>query len=76
MNKLFAILAAALALAACSATGTHTMGNTSANPAETRNSTDANKSGNPAAVSPGSGPGGAGSAGAGAGGSGAGAGTR
>jgi hypothetical protein len=49
MTKLIAITLAAVALAACSnMSGTRTMGNT----AETKNSTDANKPGNPAAVSP------------------------
>ena len=50
MTKLIAITLAAIALSACSSMpGTGTMGNT----AETKNSTDANKSANPAAVSPG-----------------------
>ncbi|MBC5785789.1 hypothetical protein H8N03_22810 [Ramlibacter sp. USB13] len=56
MNKLFGIVFCAAALAACSnMSGTHSMGNSSANKSETKNSTDANKSGNPAAVSPGGG---------------------
>lgn len=66
MTKLIAITLAALALAACSnMAGTRTLGNTSANPAETRNSTDANKAANPAAVSPGSGAAGASGSGSG-----------
>ena len=62
MHKLFAISFIAVALAACSSMNTTRMGNTS-NPQETKNSTDANKSGNPAAVSPA--PGGSSSGGAG-----------
>ena len=50
MHKLPGLLLCAVALAACSnMSGTRSMGNT----AETKNSTDANKSANPAAVSPG-----------------------
>jgi hypothetical protein len=61
MNKLLGLLLCAFALGACSnMSGTRSMGNTSAtpsaspsaNPKETKNSTDANKAGNPAAVSP------------------------
>jgi hypothetical protein len=52
MSKLFAVTFIAIALSACSSmSGTQSMGS-SANPAETKNSTDANKAGNPAAVSP------------------------
>lgn len=52
MIKLLAITLAAAALTACgSMSDRSTMGNT----AETKNSTDANKSNNPAAVSPGGG---------------------
>lgn len=54
MFKLLAIAIASIALTACSS-----MPNPNAsrmgNAAETKNSTDANKSGNPAATSPGSG---------------------
>ncbi len=57
MNKLLGILFIAVSLAACSSMSTSTMGNTS-NPKETKNSTDTNKAGNPAAVSPGGGGGG------------------
>jgi PBP1b-binding outer membrane lipoprotein LpoB len=65
MTKLLAITFVAFALSACSSTtSTRSMGNTTGNPSETKNSTDANKSGNPAAVSP-----------AGGGGTGTGAGT-
>ena len=76
MNKLFAIVICASALAACSdMPWNHS---SEGNRAETRNSTDANKSGNRAAVSPGGGGSSGGSAaGAGAssgGGGGAGAG--
>ncbi len=56
MTKLFAITFVAVALSACSSMSGTSMGNTS-NPAETKNSTDANKSNNPAAVSPGPGAG-------------------
>ena len=64
MIKLLAITLAVASLAACSNMGNRT---TTANPAETRNSTDANKSANPAAVSPGGGTGtGTGASGAGA----------
>ena len=57
MHKLFGLVLCAVALAACSnMSGTRSMGNTS-NPSETKNSTDANKSSNPAAVSPGGGTG-------------------
>jgi hypothetical protein len=74
MNRLFALTLVTVALAACSSMRntppSTTPAATSANPAETRNSSDANKSGNPAAVSPGTG------AGTGSGGPGAGAGTR
>ena len=56
MTKLFAIAAIVAALTACSSmSGTNAMGNTAPNSGETKNSTDANKSGNPAAVSPGPG---------------------
>jgi uncharacterized protein YcfL len=52
MTKLIAITLAAFALTACSSmSDSRMMGNT----AETKNSTDANKSSNPAAVSPGGG---------------------
>ena len=51
MHKLLAISFVAVALAACSNMTTNRMGSTS-NPQETKNSTDANKSANPAAVSP------------------------
>ena len=64
MTKLIAIVAVAFGLAACSNMPSRSMGN-SANPAETKNSTDANKSGNPAAVSPGSGAAGASGSGSG-----------
>jgi PBP1b-binding outer membrane lipoprotein LpoB len=58
MNKLLAISFVAFALAACSSTtGTSSMGAPAGNPTETKNSTDANKTNNPAAVSPGSGSG-------------------
>ena len=51
MLKTIAVSFFVVALAACSSmSGRTTMGNT----AETKNSTDANKSSNPAAVSPGS----------------------
>lgn len=53
MTKLIALALVALSLAACSSTPGRSMGNSGANPAETRNSSDANKSNNPAAVSPG-----------------------
>lgn len=57
MNKILALALCTLALAACSdMNGPHWMGN-SGNRAETKNSSDANKSGNPAAVSPGGGTG-------------------
>ena len=50
MLKTIAVSFFVVALAACSSmSGRSTMGNT----AETKNSTDANKSNNPAAVSPG-----------------------
>lgn len=52
MTKLIAIVAVAFGLAACSNMPSRSMGN-SGNPAETKNSSDANKSNNPAAVSPG-----------------------
>lgn len=49
MTKLLAVAFMAVALTACSSMSRNqTMGNA----AETKNSTDANKSGNPAAVSP------------------------
>ena len=52
MTKLLAVTFVAIALTACtSMSRTQSMGNT----AETKNSTDANKSNNPAAVSPGTG---------------------
>lgn len=52
MTKLLAVAFMAVALTACTSTSRNqTMGNA----AETKNSTDANKSGNPAAVSPGTG---------------------
>jgi hypothetical protein len=53
MTKLLAIVFTVAALGACSSMNrpSTTMGNT----AETKNSTDANKSGNAAAVSPGGG---------------------
>jgi hypothetical protein len=67
MNKLFAVVLCASALAACSDMPWNQ--SSSGNRAETRNSTDANKSGNRAAVSPGGGSSSGGSAaGAGAGG--------
>jgi hypothetical protein len=59
MTKLIALSLFAVSLAACSSmNGTRSMGNT-ATPAAapTQNSTDANKSANPAAVSPGTGTG-------------------
>jgi hypothetical protein len=65
MNKLFALTFIA-ALAACSSMSGD-RGTSAGNPAETRNSTDANKSGNPAAVSPGTGSTGTGSSGTGSG---------
>jgi hypothetical protein len=55
MNKLLGLLLCTVALAACSnMSGTRSMGSsaTPGNPSETKNSTDANKSNNPAAVSP------------------------
>lgn len=52
MTKLIALVLVAFGLAACSSTPGRSMGNSGANPAETKNSTDANKSNNPAAVSP------------------------
>lgn len=52
MIKLFAIALTAAVLAACGSMTTQT---SSGNPAETKNSSDANKSRNPAAVSPGGG---------------------
>ena len=62
MLKILAITCAAVALAACSNMGPRsTMGNT----AETKNSTDANKSANPSAVSPGGGAAGGSSSGTG-----------
>ncbi|MBL0392609.1 hypothetical protein JJ685_15830 [Ramlibacter monticola] len=68
MDKLLAAIFVALALAACSSTGsTSRMGNNTSNPAETKNSSDANRSGNPAAVSPGGGGGGGSAGGAGSG---------
>jgi hypothetical protein len=57
MIKLIALTAVTLALAGCSS-----MGMSTGNPAETKNSTDANKSGNKAAQSPGSGAAGSGAA--------------
>jgi hypothetical protein len=64
MIKLIAITIAIASLAACSSMNKPMAGN----PAETKNSTDANKSSNPAAVSPGgaTGASGAGAAGTGA----------
>lgn len=63
MTKLLAVTLAIASLAACSSMNRPTAGN----PAETKNSTDANKSANPAAVSPGGAPsGGTGASGAGA----------
>jgi hypothetical protein len=70
MIKLIAITVAAVALTACSSMshrGSGTMGSSAGNPKETQNSTDANRSGNPAAVSPGGGAGAGTGAGAGAG---------
>lgn len=52
MTKLLAVAFMAVALTACTST---TRSPTAGNPAETKNSTDANKAGNPAAVSPGTG---------------------
>lgn len=53
MTKILALALFAASLAACSnMPGSRSTANTG-NPAETKNSTDANKSGNPAAVSPG-----------------------
>lgn len=77
MNKLLGVLFCAAALAACSnMSGTRSMGNSSPNAGETKNSTDANKARNPAAVSPGgSSPGTGSSSGTGAG-AGTGSGTR
>lgn len=66
MNKLFALTLVTVALAGCNSMMSGRSAS-SGNPAETRNSTDANKSGNPAAVSPAGGTGG-GAAGTGAGG--------
>lgn len=60
MMKFLAIGLAAVALTACSSM--NRPGATMGNAAETKNSTDANKANNPAAVSPG--PSGAGSSGA------------
>ncbi|HEY8359623.1 MAG TPA: hypothetical protein VIL30_19400 [Ramlibacter sp.] len=54
MTKFLALSLVTFALSACSSMGM-TSGNVSSNTGETKNSTDANKSGNPAAVSPGSG---------------------
>ena len=60
MLKLLSIPLVAVALVACTSTpAPRTMGN----PAETKNSTDANRAGNPAAVSPGSGTSGSGAGG-------------
>jgi hypothetical protein len=67
MSKIFAITFVALALSACSSM--NRPGTSMGNAAETKNSTDANKAGNPAAVSPGTG------TGTGTGGSGSGSGT-
>lgn len=53
MTKFFAIALATLALTACDSMPWSRSTANQGNPAETRNSTDANKSGNPAAVSPG-----------------------
>lgn len=61
MSKIFAITFVALALSACSSM--NRPGTSMGNAAETKNSTDANKAGNPAAVSPGSGSGASGGAG-------------
>lgn len=63
MYKLFALTLVAALTACTSMPGSR--GASAGNPAETKNSTDANKSGNPAAVSPGSG--GTGSSGSGSG---------
>jgi hypothetical protein len=64
MTKVFAITLVAFSLAACGSMGTSsTMGNR----AETKNSTDANKSGNTSAASPGAGMGGSTGAGSAAG---------
>jgi uncharacterized lipoprotein len=52
MTKLLAVAFAAIALSACSSWN---QDNSMGNRAETRNSTDANKSGNRAAASPGTG---------------------
>lgn len=58
MTKLLAITFAAIALTACANMyGNRSTGATSGAMGETKNSTDANKSGNPAAVSPGGGTG-------------------
>lgn len=67
MHKLFAITFVAIALSACSSmSNTRSMGSTAGNPAETQNSSDANRSRNPSSVSPGGGsPGGSSGSGAG-----------
>ena len=57
MIKLIALATVTFALTACSS-----MGMSTGNPAETKNSTDSNKSGNKAAQSPGSGAAGSGAA--------------
>jgi hypothetical protein len=69
MSKIFAITFIALALSACSSM--NRPGTSMGNAAETKNSTDANRAGNPAAVSPsaGTGAGGSGMGGSGSGGS-------
>ena len=68
MIKPLFITLVAVALTACSAMNRPTAGN----PAETKNSTDANKSRNPAAASPGGAAAGTGASGAGAAGTGTG----
>lgn len=67
MNKLFALTLVTVALAGCNSMMSGSRTANTGNPTETRNSTDGNKSGNPAAVSPAGGTGG-GAAGTGAGG--------
>lgn len=54
MTKLIALSVVAFALSACSSMGMSS-GNVAPNSGATKNSSDANRSGNPAAVSPGSG---------------------
>lgn len=67
MNQLFALTLVAVALAGCNSMMSSGRSANTGNPAETRNSTDANRSGNPAAVSPAGGAGSSGSSGSGSG---------